>query len=89
MDANMFFIIFLWMALCRMQQKLDFNRIIWKNDTPFVRAGEYAGVYGFPDEGFCLSSMLPNAEISCSTMLVGVAALIPDTKHQIPLFQVP
>jgi hypothetical protein len=27
-----------------MQQKLDFNRIIWKNDTPFVRAGEYAGI---------------------------------------------
>jgi hypothetical protein len=35
---------FLWMALCCMQQKLDFNRIIWKNDTPFVRAGEYAGI---------------------------------------------
>jgi len=27
-----------------MQQKRDFHRIIVENDTPFVRAGEYAGI---------------------------------------------
>ena len=31
-------------ALSRMQQKRDFHRIIGENDTPFVRAGEYAGI---------------------------------------------